>query len=411
MNRILFALLSFSWVYLASCTSATPPVVAVQDIPFPAGVGTSLPSLSSDGKTLILSWVATPTDSLAQFHFARLGKDGKWATPEKIAEGSNWFVNWADYPALVQNKGSLLAYHLQKSSPGKFSYDILMHGLPKGQTTWLGGLPLHFDSTQTEHGFVSAAAYSDSSFLVSWLDGRNTDGGGHEGHDGHSGAMSIRAAEVTLQGKILWDTLLDAKTCDCCQTSTAITSQGPVVVYRNRSDQEIRDIAISHLVDGNWTEPSIIHADNWEISGCPVNGPKVVAQGENVLVGWFTAAKGEPKVNFSFSSDAGVSFGEPITVEGQGIIGRVEVALLDEQSGIAAWMETTTTGTYLMAAQIESGGKMGKRWEIGKMDSGRKSGFPQLEVLGENVYFAWTEVKGETNQVRTAYLPKAAFVK
>jgi len=409
MNRLLLSLLAFSGLYFASCTSAPPPPVAVQDIPFPGGAETSLPSLSSDGKTLVLSWVATPTDSISQFYFARLGEDGKWSIPEQIAKGSNWFVNWADYPALVQNKGSLLAYHLQKSSPGKFSYDILMHALPKGQTTWLGGLPLHRDSTQTEHGFVSAAAYSDSSFLVSWLDGRNTGGGGHESHDGHSGAMSIRAAEVNLQGQVLRDTLLDAKTCDCCQTSTAITSQGPVVVYRNRSDQEIRDIAITRLVDGNWTEPTIIHADNWEISGCPVNGPKVVAEGNTLLVGWFTAAKGEPKVNFSFSSDAGVSFAAPITVEGQGIIGRVEVALLDEQSGIAAWMETTKTGTYLMAARIDSGGKMGTRWEIGKMDSGRKSGFPQLEVLGENVYFAWTEVKEKANQLRTAYLPKSAF--
>jgi hypothetical protein len=268
---------------------------------------------------------------------------------------------------------------------------------------------LHRDSTQTEHGFVSAAAYSDSSFLVSWLDGRNTGGGGHEGHDMHSGAMSIRTAEVTLQGQVLWDSQLDDKTCDCCQTSTAITSQGPVVVYRNRSDQEIRDIAITRLVDGNWTEPSIIHADNWEISGCPVNGPKVVAQGENVLVGWFTAAKGAAKVQYSFSSDAGATFGTPITVEGQGIIGRVEVALLDEKTGIAAWMETNPKGTFLMAARIDNGGKMGKRWEVGAMDSGRKSGFPQLEVLGDRVYFAWTEVKGETNQVRTVFLPKAAF--
>jgi hypothetical protein len=136
---------------------------------------------------------------------------------------------------------------------------------------------------------------------------------------------------------------------------------------------------------------------------------KVVAQGKTVLVGWFTAAKGAAKVQFSFSSDAGATFGTPITVEGQGIIGRVEVALLDEQTGIAAWMETTKTGTFLMAARIDSSGKMGKRWEIGAMDSGRKSGFPQLEVLGENVYFAWTEVKGETNQLRTVFLPKAAF--
>jgi hypothetical protein len=281
--------------------------------------------------------------------------------------------------------------------------------LPKGEQIWRSGLPLHRDSTLTEHGFVSAAAYTDSTFFVSWLDGRNTGGGGHDSHDTNSGAMSIRAAEVSLNGEVLWDTLLDAKTCDCCQTSTAITSQGPVVVYRNRSDREIRDIAITRLVDGEWTEPKIIHADGWVINGCPVNGPKVVASGNTVLLGWFTAAKGEPKVQFSFSSDAGATFAAPITIESQNIIGRVEVALLDEETGIAAWMETTKQGTFLMAARIDSKGKMGKRWEVATMDSGRKSGFPQLEVLGENVYFAWTEVIGEKKQVRTAFLPKAAF--
>jgi hypothetical protein len=72
-------------------------------------------------------------------------------------------------------------------------------------------------------------------------------------------------------------------------------------------------------------------------------------------------------------------------------------------------MESTKQGTFLMAARIESGGKMGTRWEIGAMDSGRKSGFPQLEVLGDRVYFAWTEVEGESNKVRTVFLPKAAF--
>ena len=401
------SLLLLLWVW--SCKPAAPELIELESIPFPKMENAAMPSLFASDSNLYVSWVTMGNDTTSELYYSNLNPEKQWATPQLIHQGSNWFVNWADYPALVQNKGSLLAYHLQKSSLGKYSYDVLLHALPKGQTTWLGGLPLHRDSTQTEHGFVSAAAYTDSTFLVSWLDGRNTGGGGHEGHDGHSGAMSIRAAEVSLQGQVIWDTQLDAKTCDCCQTSTAITSQGAVVVYRNRSDQEIRDIAITRLVDGAWTEPSIIHADNWEISGCPVNGPKVVAQGNTLLVGWFTAAKGEPKVQFSFSSDAGATFAAPITVEGQGIIGRVEVALLDEETGIAAWMETTKQGTFLMAARIESGGKMGTLWEIGAMDSGRKSGFPQLEVLGENVYFAWTEVKGETNQVRTLFLPKAAF--
>jgi hypothetical protein len=203
---------------------------------------------------------------------------------------------------------------------------------------------------------------------------------------------------------------LDAKTCDCCQTSGAITDLGPVVVYRNRSDREIRDIAITRLVEGKWTEPTLIYADGWEISGCPVNGPKVVAKGSNLLVGWFTAPKGIQQVKFAFSTDAGASFGEPVVIESIGLIGRVDVALLSENWGVVSWMETKGEQTFLYAAGIDHKGTIGTPLQITALDPSRKSGFPQLEVLGGQVYFAWTEINGENKNIRTAQIPKEAFL-
>ncbi len=47
---------------------------------------------------------------------------------------------------------------------------------------------------------------------------------------------------------------------------------------------------------------------------------------------------------------------------------------------------------------------------IAPMDLGRKSGFPQMEIHGDRVYFAWTEVSGEITKVRIAFLPKEAFL-
>ena len=405
MRRIHFFVFA-TWL-LASCAEEKPKVYEVQEIEFPAGEGASLPALVS-GSDLLISWVDKPSDSLAVLSYAQL-KDGKWTSQKQITQGQNWFVNWADFPMIVENKGNLLSHILQKSSPATFSYDVKVSVLPKGQSNWSNGLPLHTDSTQTEHGFVSAMAYTDSSFLVSWLDGRNTGGGGHD-HSGHGvGAMSIRAAEVKLDGRVLWDDLLDAKTCDCCQTSSALTDLGPVVVYRNRSDREIRDIAITRLVNGKWTEPSIIHPDGWEIAGCPVNGPKIVANGNTLLVGWFTAANATPKVNFSFSVDGGVTFSKPIQVDSTGIIGRVDVALLDHQSGVVTWMETKGEHTFLQAASVHLDGRMGTPIPITKIDPSRKSGFPQLEIHGEKVYFAWTEVGEVTSRVKTVFLPKEAF--
>ena len=396
------------WVW--ACKPATPELIELESIPFPKMENAAMPSLFASDSNLYISWVTMGNDTTAELYYSKLNSERQWAAPLMIHQGSNWFVNWADFPALVENQGVLLSHILQKSSPETFAYDVKLQVLPKGASQWKLNLPLHQDSTLTEHGFVSLAPYTSTSFFSSWLDGRETGGGGHD-HAAHSGGpMSIRAAEIDFNGKVLWDELLDAKTCDCCQTSGAITDLGPVVVYRNRSDREIRDIAITRLVEGKWTEPTLIYADGWEISGCPVNGPKVVAKGSNLLVGWFTAPKGIQQVKFAFSTDAGASFGEPVVIESTGLIGRVDVALLSENWGVVSWMETKGEQTFLYAAGIDHKGTIGTPLQITALDPSRKSGFPQLEVLGGQVYFAWTEINGENKNIRTARIPKEAFL-
>lgn len=401
-------LLLLFWVW--ACKPATPKLIELESMPFPKMENSAMPSLFASDSNLYISWVTMEDDTTSELHYSNLNPDKQWATPQLIHQGSNWFVNWADFPALVENQGVLLSHILQKSSPETFSYDVKLQVLPKGASQWKLNLPLHQDSTLTEHGFVSLMPYTSTSFFSSWLDGRETGGAGHD-HAAHAGGpMSIRAAEIDFNGKVLWDELLDAKTCDCCQTSAAITDLGPVVVYRNRSDREIRDIAITRLVDGKWSEPALIHADGWEISGCPVNGPKVVAKGSNLLVGWFTAPKGIQQVKFAFSTNSGASFGKPRVIESSGLIGRVDVALLSEDRGVVSWMETKGEYTFLYAAGINQGGEMGTALQITALDPSRKSGFPQLEVLGGQVYFAWTEIEGENKNVRTARIPQEAFL-
>src|SRR5690606_40868449 len=61
--------------------------------------------------------------------------------------------------------------------------------------------------------------------------------------------------------------------CDCCQTSVALTSRGPLLFYRGRSPDEVRDVLVSRLEGNVWTAPRRVHADDWVVGGCPVNGP------------------------------------------------------------------------------------------------------------------------------------------
>ena len=51
------------------------------------------------------------------------------------------------------------------------------------------------------------------------------------------------------------------------------------------SDKEVRDIYITRNTDNEWETPVPVYNDGWEIYGCPVNGPKVVSNLNNLAVG------------------------------------------------------------------------------------------------------------------------------
>ena len=186
---------------------------------------------------------------------------------------------------------------------------------------------------------MSSVPYKDG-FMVSWLDGRNTYGKGHDGHA--KGAMTIRSAILDSNGKIINQSLIDEMVCDCCQTSMTISNDIPMVVYRDRSKDEIRDIYFSRYIDSNWTEPQPIHDDGWEINGCPVNGPNVDSYKNNVVVSWFSASNGRPKVNLKFSSDNGRTFGDKILIDDveNSPIGRVDVEFLNSKEVMISWLST-----------------------------------------------------------------------
>ena len=210
---------------------------------------------------------------------------------------------------------------------------------------------------------------------------------GMENHEGHHGQMSLRAAIVDKDGKKINEWELDNRTCDCCQTSAAITANGPVVVYRDRSEDEIRDMSIVRLVNNEWTQPEAIYHDNWKIAGCPVNGPRVVANGNLVAVAWYTVPEGKSKVNVIFSHDGGKAFDNPVQVDEGSAIGRVDIVILDDESVMASWME----GTTIKAAKVHTDGTKDSSIIIASSSESRSSGFPQMTKSGKELFFAWTD--------------------
>src|SRR3546814_14500570 len=58
-----------------------------------------------------------------------------------------------------------------------------------------------------------------------------------------------------------------------------------------------------------------VHADNWKIAGCPVNGPAIAAAGNAAVVAWYSAANDVPKVQIARSTDASDRCPAPVAVD------------------------------------------------------------------------------------------------
>lgn len=359
----------------------------------PSNNNSSLPRLYSNGEKLFMSWVEKK-DTINILKYSYL-KNENWSTPEDIISGSDWFVNWADFPVISENNGNILTSFLQKSAEGTYTYDVKLNLFNAKKKNWKTNFILHSDGTKSEHGFVSMKPWKSDQFFVTWLDGRNTVGGGHDG-SAESGGMTLRGAFVNVDGEIIDDVEIDPLTCDCCQTSVAKTDNGLIVAYRDRSKEEIRDIAIARFDTLNgWNAPQIIGEDHWTIPGCPVNGPSIDAIGNNVVIAWFTAANENPSVKVVFSEDGGASFNFPLRLDHGNAIGRVDVAMIDEENAFICWLEPKGEDTLIQLLKVNLDGTLSETITISKTSAERASGFPQLEIVDQNVYIAWTSLEND----------------
>ncbi|MCW5520292.1 hypothetical protein J1N09_10610 [Aureitalea sp. L0-47] len=383
--------------------------ISVTPIENPVEGNSSLPRLFSNGDEVYMSWVEQ-MDSISILYSTRYdGTD--WNESHLEEGGTDWFVNWADFPAYAENGGRHIFSYLKKSDSATYAYDIILnHDYVQIEGGCAVGVvkenfKLHSDTTKTEHGFVSIVPYGEQSFFVSWLDGRNTSAASHVDHDTHGpGAMTLRGAVIDPRGDVVMEAEIDHRVCDCCQTSATITENGPLVAYRDRSEEEIRDISVVRQVNNEWLKPQTIGNDNWEIAGCPVNGPSVDAYKNSVGLAWFTAARDEGEVQVVFSADNGATFGEPIRVDSGNATGRVDLTMISSSEAAVIWMEPDGDDEVIRLLKVNSEGKKGQLVTVSRTSRERASGFPQMEKVGDTLMFAWTDVSDDSSSIKTAVL-------
>lgn len=399
-------LIIIAGLLIASCQQQKEyPVVssALHLIPSPAAAGSGEPNffVTENGR-LFMNWLESREHNEAALYWSEW-RSNQWSEPRQIAAGRNWLVNWADFPAVVSDGGShMAAFWLVRSGEKGYAYDTYFVQSSNGGLTWSTPLMPHRDGTKSEHGFVSLLPEEAGGWLLIWLDGRKyaQAENGEAGGESPQGEMTLRAAGIDFQGNLFGEQVLDERTCDCCQTSIAKTAHGAVAVYRDRSPSEIRDISLVRYMNNSWEEARPMYADNWEIPGCPVNGPAIDARGEHLVVAWFTGAENTSHIKAIFSDDEGETFGAPIIVDNGRPVGRVDAVLLNDSTAIVSWVERNDTGADIRIRKVNSDGTQEDAIVLTMTSPERASGFPRMVLLGDRLFFAWT-LPGEPSRIKT----------
>lgn len=362
----------------------------------------------------VLSWQEPLSGGGYRFAMA-IGKPGKWSDVRTIASSPNLSMFTADLPGIAELPGgALMAYWEMKDLREGDRYDTVIatavsHDAGK---TWFSSKQPYGDVLSGQHSFLSWFPAQDGVGLI-WLDAQQRSLMRHTsiGQD-RMGSVGLRYAHLNPAGETTHESFIDPIACECCPTSASLTSRGPVVVYRGRQEDvgtkpwevrgdraTIRDIYIMRFQGGMWSEPHLVHQDNWLINACPDNGPAVDADGSNAAVAWWTRSENTPKALVAFSEDSGDTFGPAIRLDQGKAEGQVTVALLPGgKAAVVGWLEDS----HAWARYVSSSGIMGPSVVLGI--SPRHSRLPRWLADGKGVTAAWTsEVEGH-RQVQVSRL-------
>lgn len=397
-----------------------PQAPRVEFVDVPSASGSIVPQLAlMQTGDLVVSWLEPRADKGYRFRAARWNRHS-WSEPVTIDDSTDIAMFTADLPGIAQlADGAWLAYWERKdtATPDPVATVITLARSTDLGRTWTQLPPPHRDGVAGEHSFLSAFAIGPDLGLA-WLDARKqryvhtAASGGTKAGDEYFGAIGLRYASFRADGTQHADAWVDPITCECCPTSAAVTTRGPVIVYRDRvtppgvrpediryETPTVRDIHLVRFEDGRWTEPRRVHADDWVFNACPDNGPAVDAVDNHVAVAWWTAAGNQPRACVAFSEDAGDHFGPPTRIDAQAGEGQVTVAIAAHgRAAVVGWLENHQT----WARWVWADGRSGPAVSLGHAPN--HSRLPRWITTDDGVLAVWTDEAGGARSIRMARL-------
>ncbi len=361
--------------------------LTLEALPNPSGNGALQANWSAaPNGGAILSWIAPAKANLYELRYA-VRRDSKWSEPRTVAANRHFFRHPAELPEVEQLSETLWLAHWvempQESSDAEFIY---VSSSADG-VHWTPPLMANQDRRPVQHGLVSMIGSGSGEASLFWL----------ETPKGEDGPGYLMRSVVNASGKETKEEAIDMDVCSCCSTAVAKSAKGLIVAYRDHTPADIRDISVVRLENGHWTQPKNVHADNWKLDACPVNGPAIAAKGDEVVVSWFTAAQDSPRTEIAFSQDDGSTFGKTTVVstghsEGFTSVVITENGLAGNGGAIVSWIEQghrqSSPTSRLLVRAVDQGGAAGPVLEV-TTGSRTELGNPRLLQTGRSTLIAW----------------------
>jgi hypothetical protein len=146
---------------------------------------------------------------------------------------------------------------------------------------WSEPISVDTDTSRLTRGFFDATVLANGELAVAYL----KDVKGSTKHE----ERDLRLA-ITKGGVFQPERLIDGVVCDCCNINLLVETDGKLNVYYRDNNDDVRDIAVLTSTDNGLTfkDSKIIHADKWEIKGCPHTGASSVITEKGKLIAWYS---------------------------------------------------------------------------------------------------------------------------
>ncbi len=284
-------------------------------------------------------------------------------------------------------EAAALWYTASSGEPGASTIGWVSRTLDQG-ASWSAPERLAVHSHYQD--FAALTVLPNGDVLAAWLDGRAKPVTGHgHGHKGHAETEADTGSQQLYARRLFTgddELRVDPRVCDCCPVSLVTFDDGTALAaYRDRSDAEIRDHATARWRNGAWEKPVRLSHEEWEIRGCPVNGPSMARHGKHTIVAWFSGAKGQPAVYVSTSTNAGEPFLVAAPVDDGAPVGQVGTAMTRDGTGYVSWMERApgSDQLYLQLRRLSPDGTRSVPVRLATLPASSRRSIPRLCLLDE----------------------------